>query len=312
MTLYDTGVSADNVMPACENTSAALPDSGPFGNTRESNSSSRENAAISSAGQIAQGSKRSMEPRPDALWHTPNREAWATVGGRHFPVQSSEFRHWLAGRFFECNGEPASGYKLDELVSAFSAGALFKRPEHRVHLRIAKQGNAVWLDLADAEGRAIRIDNGGWRVVPAAEVEPKFFRPPNMRPLPEPMRGGEGAGAAHLRKLLNLSDEDTFRLLLTWLSFAIVPDKPYPIIAVSGPAGAARTKTSVLRRGTESLQTRRWRRQSLSELVSERTLCWRRESRANPSLIAPNSLVTGKLAGNFIRIGHCRVRMSRK
>jgi hypothetical protein len=30
-----------------------------------------------------------------------------------------------------------------------------------------------------------------------------------------------------------------FRLLLTWLSFAIVPDKPYPIIAVTGPARAA-------------------------------------------------------------------------
>jgi hypothetical protein len=60
-----------------------------------------------------------------------------------------------------------------------------------------------------------------------------------MRPLPAPLR--EGADARQLRKLLNLSDENTFRLLLTYLSFAIVPDKPYPILAVSGPAGAAKS-----------------------------------------------------------------------
>jgi hypothetical protein len=180
-----------------------------------------------------------IDPRPRSLWHTPNREAWATVGGWHFPVLSSEFRHWLAGRWYACNGEPASNYKLDELVSAYSAEALFKGPEHRVHLRTAQDGDAIWLDLADAEGRAVRIDKEGWRGVPAGKVAPKFHRPPNMRPLPEPVQ--DGTDASQLRKLLNLADENTFRLLLTYLSFAIVPDKPYPILAVSGPAGAAKS-----------------------------------------------------------------------
>jgi hypothetical protein len=182
---------------------------------------------------------RPIEPRPDALWHTPNREPWATIGGRHFPVGSSDFRHWLAGQFYESNREPASGYKLDELVSTYTAEALFKGPEHRVHLRTAQEGDVIWLDLADAEGRAVRIDKHGWRVVPAKEVTPKFFRPPNMRPLPEPTRAD--ADVSELRRVLNLPDENTFRLLLTYLSLAIIPDKPYPIVAVSGPAGAAKS-----------------------------------------------------------------------
>jgi hypothetical protein len=131
-----------------------------------------------------------------------------------------------------CRLRPKSGAGLLRFLQ-------FKSPEHRVNLRTAQQGGAVWLDLADAEGRAVRIDKDGWRVVPAGEVVPKFFRPPNMRPLPEPSR--RDADASQLRKLLNLSDEDTFGLLLTWLSFAIVPDKPYPIVAVSGPAGAAKS-----------------------------------------------------------------------
>jgi hypothetical protein len=161
------------------------------------------------------------------------------VRGRHYPVGSNEFRHWLAGQFYASNGEPASSYKLDELVSTYSAEALFKGAEHRVHLRMAQQGDAIWLDLADAEGRAVRIDKDGWRVVPAKEVTPKFCRPPNMRPLPEPSR--DEGGASQLRALLNLPDQNAFRLLLTWLSFVILPDKPYPTIAVSGPAGAAKS-----------------------------------------------------------------------
>jgi len=49
------------------------------------------------------------------------------------------------------------------------------------------------------------------------------------------------ADASQLCAVLNLPDEKAYQLLLTWLSFAIVPDKPYPIIAVSGPAGAAKS-----------------------------------------------------------------------
>ena len=124
-------------------------------------------------------------------------------------------------------------------MNAYAAEALFKGPEHRVHLRTAQEGGVVWLDLADEESRAVRVDKEGWRVVSAGEVVPKFFRPPNMRPLPEPLPGE--ADASQLRKVLKVPDADTFQLLLTYLSFAILPNKPYPILAVSGPAGAAKS-----------------------------------------------------------------------
>src|SRR5258705_13783212 len=94
--------------------------------------------------------------------------------GADFPVLSREFRHWLAGRFYEFNGEPASGYKLEELVSASAAEALFKGPEYRVHLRMAREGGAIWLDLADAEGRAVRAGRDASAIGPAGEVTPKF------------------------------------------------------------------------------------------------------------------------------------------
>jgi hypothetical protein len=121
-----------------------------------------------------------------------------------------------------------------------------RRIGDRVHLWTAQQGDAVWLDLADAEGRAVSTAKDGWHVVPCKEVMPKFFRPPNMRPLPEPLQGK--ADMSQLHQLLNLRDEKVFRLLLTWLSFAIVPDKPYLIIAASGPARAAKSSFAELAR----------------------------------------------------------------
>jgi len=165
MRLYETGMAGDNVMPAHRDTGLAFNQPERRGN-EENN---RNGTSAGGPGEHPSRNSRLIEPKPDTLWHTPNREAWATVGGRHFPIQSSDFQH----------------------------------------------------------------------VVPAREVVPKFHRPPNMRPLPEPVR--EGADASQLRRLLNLSDEDTFRLFLTYLSFAIIPDKPYPILAVSGPAGAAKS-----------------------------------------------------------------------
>jgi putative DNA primase/helicase len=178
-------------------------------------------------------------PEPQALWHTPDGEPWATIGPRHLRVRSNQFREWLARQLYQSNGEAASKYKVDELVSVYAARATFDGPEHRVYLRRARAEDAIWLDLADAEGRAVRISKDGWQVMAAREVLVRFDRPPNMRALPEPLC--QEADLDCLRPLLNLSDKDTFRLLLTWLSFAILPDEPYPIIAVSGPAGAAKS-----------------------------------------------------------------------
>jgi hypothetical protein len=239
MTLYEIGGGAHNMSPANGGAALDFKPPEPRGKTDERKGSAGNGTDEGGAGQSASPNNRLIEPKPDALWHTPNREAWATVRGKHYPVQSDDFRHWLAGRYYACNGEAASRYKLDELVDTYAAEALFKGPEHRVHLRTAREGGAVWLDLADQEGRAVRIDREGWRVVPAKEVTPKFRRPPNMRPLPEP--SPDEADASQLQALLNLPDDDTFRLLLTWLSFIIVPDQPYPVIAVSGPAGAAKS-----------------------------------------------------------------------
>ena len=127
---------------------------------------------------------------------------------------------------------------------------MFQGAEHRVHLRTARtqKGEVIWLDLADKAGRAVRIDASGWKVVTAAAVPVKFSRTANMRSLPEPLR--EEADASHLRLLINLPSENEFRLLLTAMSFALVPEMPYPIFTFEGLAGAAKTSAARAVRNT--------------------------------------------------------------
>ena len=185
-------------------------------------------------------------PRPRALWHTPNGEPWATLDNRqHWPVKSEQFREWLAGQFY-LEGAAAGRAEIDKTIEAFAAEARFDGSEHRIHLRFAENEEngikVIWLDLADKEGRSVRIDANGWTIVPARDVPVKFSRPPNMRALPEPL--ADEAQIVLLDELLNVRDEDTRNLVATWLSFALVPEQRYPVIGVSGPPGSAKTSLS--------------------------------------------------------------------
>jgi hypothetical protein len=98
----------------------------------------------------------------------------------------------------------------------------------------------------DRAGRVVHISAEGWRIVSEAPV--KFYRPPNMKPLPQPLRSE--ADANLLQLLLNLPNENEFRLLLTACSFALLPGKPYPIIVFEGQAGAAKTSAARIVRNT--------------------------------------------------------------
>src|SRR5215469_12319907 len=59
-----------------------------------------------------------------------------------------------------------------------------------------------------------------------------------MRPLPVPMSGGS---IDDLKPFLNIAGEDDFVLAVSWALAAMRPRGPYPILAVYGEAGAAKT-----------------------------------------------------------------------
>jgi hypothetical protein len=108
-------------------------------------------------------------------------------------------------------------------------------------LRVAEHAGRLYLDLADAHWRAVAIDRDGWKVVGCPPV--RFRRSLGMLPLPLPERGGS---IQALRQFLNLSSENDFVLVIAWLLAALRPAGPYPVLAISGEQGSAKTVLSKL------------------------------------------------------------------
>ena len=99
-----------------------------------------------------------------------------------------------------------------------------------------------FLDLGDPSGRAIEIGEHGWSVVDKPSVY--FRRPDGLLPLPLPTRGGS---IDLLRQYVNLTEPD-FRLMIVWLTAALRPVGPYPVLVLNGEQSSGKsTLAKVLR-----------------------------------------------------------------
>jgi hypothetical protein len=128
-------------------------------------------------------------------------------------------------------------------LDLLEARAQFDAPERAVSMRVAECPGRLYLDLADEHWRAVAIGPDGWRVLGCPPV--RFHRSPGMLPLPVPERGGS---IKILQPFLNLSNQDDFVLVVAWLLVALRPDGPYPLLAISGEQGSAKTVLSKLLR----------------------------------------------------------------
>jgi len=173
--------------------------------------------------------------------------ASAPVGGHreNFPMaeRGGGIRHWLANRFVDSAGRPPSSTALAEATSTLHSAAT-EGPVHEVALRIAEADGELWLDLADAERRVVRITREGWSVVTDAPAGLRFYRPTGQAALPTPSRTGN---LQALRAFVNSSEED-FRLVAAWLLACLRPGYPYPVLSLNGEQGAGKSTLARLLR----------------------------------------------------------------
>jgi hypothetical protein len=181
------------------------------------------------------------------LFHTPDNVGYADirVGGHRetWPIRSKSFKRWLAGRFFEKTDGAPNSEALQAAFGVIESKAQFKSPEEKVHVRVADLDDSVYIDLADSEWRAVALDAAGWRVVSDPPV--RFRRTNGMRPLPVPHRGGD---IDDLRPFLNLSDERDFILMVMWVLTALRGRGPFPVAALHGEPGTAKTTAAMVLR----------------------------------------------------------------
>src|SRR5438132_425220 len=181
----------------------------------------------------------------EGLFHTAAGTAFADImidGHREtWPIRSKRFRGWLRRRYYQATGCAASAAEIRSALDLLEARAQFDGPERAVHVRIAEHAGHIYLDLADEHWRAVDIGPDGWRVIGCPPV--RFRRPSGMLPLPEPQQGGS---IESLNSFLNRASRDDFVLIVAWLLAALRSGGPYPLLAISGEQGSAKTVLSKL------------------------------------------------------------------
>jgi hypothetical protein len=185
---------------------------------------------------------------PAELFKTPDDLAYATfeVSGHRetSPLKASRFRNWLKRLYYNEAQKPPASQPLQDALGILESKAMFEGKTFAVNTRIEGHGDAIYLDLANESWEAVKITATGWKIVQDPPV--KFRRPKGMAELPYPSAAGD---LERLKKYLNLTSDKDFKMAVAFLVGSMQPDGPFPILAITGEAGAAKsTGSEILKR----------------------------------------------------------------
>jgi hypothetical protein len=150
-------------------------------------------------------------------------------------ISAKPFRRWLKRRFYTSTGKTPSAQALQDALGVIEAKAIYDGDQRNVFIRVAGHENKIYFDLGGTNWQAVEIDQLGWRVVDDPPV--MFRRAKAMLGLPIPAPSGD---IQSLRHFANVTDED-WPLLLAVMVAALKPTGPYPVLAVHGEHGSAKS-----------------------------------------------------------------------
>jgi putative DNA primase/helicase len=176
------------------------------------------------------------------LWHSPEREAFATyaVGDRveTWPIRSSTFRDWLSWQSYRELGTVPGTSSIDDALRTACAQATNEGPRQEPWMRTGMRDGRLYLDLCDEAWRAVEIDASGWRVLERHGLP--FTRTPSMQPLPAPCED-DACSIDELRPFINTAAEEDFTLVAGWLVGALRNRGPYPVLILNGQQGTGKS-----------------------------------------------------------------------
>lgn len=179
------------------------------------------------------------------LFHNPEGKPFASFSvGEHREVQPLRgrlFRSLLAKRFYENERKAPGGQAMADALAVLEGKALHDGSEEPVFVRLAGEGDRIYLDLGTPDWQVVEIGPAGWDLIPSSPV--RFWRPSGLQSLPAPNPHGS---IEDLRAFLNVADEDGWRLLIAWLLAALRPTGPYPLLILHGEQGSAKSTTARL------------------------------------------------------------------
>lgn len=181
-------------------------------------------------------------------------------GGHRIVValRSAAFRDWLIAEYYNGNDTAPSTAAFNAALRTLEARARYGDfPVTPVTHRLAFEGDLylpskIILDLANAEGEVLEITSRGWAT--RNNLKTAFKKSPTTLPLPIPTTDHRPPATSHqplssLSALFHLTPTQSLTAL-AWLTAALRPTGPYPILVLNGPAGSGK---SVLARALRAL-----------------------------------------------------------
>jgi hypothetical protein len=152
-------------------------------------------------------------------------------------LESPEVGRWLTRLYFEATAGLPSAAALSTTVRALAAQADIAGTADADFVRVGcnESGSSIFLDLGDSTWQAVDIRATGWQVVEKPGVH--FRRSAGQRALPVPTHDGS---LGNLRKYVNVEPAD-LPLLIAWLTVALRPTGPHPILVIAGEQGSAKS-----------------------------------------------------------------------
>jgi len=178
------------------------------------------------------------------LFHTRDGDTYASfqVNGHleTWPVKSRGFRDWLTRRLYEVEQKAPAAQNLQDALNLLNSRARFDGKTCDVHIRVAQHEGTIYVDLADNSWRVVKISVEGWQVIAPEDAPVRFRRSRGMLALPEPELG---CSINRLHKFVNVTDQQ-WPLILAALVAYLRPSRPFPLLALHGEQGSAKSTTA--------------------------------------------------------------------
>jgi putative DNA primase/helicase len=162
-------------------------------------------------------------------------------------LRSAGFRDWLIAKFYKDYDTAPSAAAFRAAIRTLEARARYDNfPTQRVTRRLGFEGepylpSKITLDLANHAGEILEITSRGWTI--ANNLRTAFHQSTTTLALPHPQQppATNNQPLTTLRTLLNLPNDAAWRRAAAWLTSALRPTGPYPILILEGPAGSGKS-----------------------------------------------------------------------
>ncbi len=158
-------------------------------------------------------------------------------------IGSKQFIEWLSFSYYtdtkteNTTGMSASESAIKQACFALSGIAKYEGQRQPVYLRVAEHNNGHYLFIGDEQLQVIEVTATGWRILENSPV--KFWKSSSMQALPIPLPGGD---LSKIWDFINIPENDRL-LVLAWMLESFRAETPFPILALSGQQGSAKSST---------------------------------------------------------------------